>query len=139
MAAKPSVAPPVVQLANDEPTLAHLVQLGEIQCTAAEAACVLGVALETLDTFFSDYPTAKAAFEVARGRGLEALRKAQFKLAATNAAMAMFLGKNYLDQTDRREVEQSGAIDVSHALQRLRDKLAVIDAAAQAEEVHEGD
>ena len=139
MAAKPPIASSASQLTDDEPTLAHLAQLGEIQCTAVEAAHALGASPEALDALFVKHPHTRAAFEGARGRGLEALRRAQFKLAQTNATMAMFLGKIYLDQTDRKETEQSGAIDVSGALQRLREKLAVIDAAAQAEEDDAGD
>lgn len=139
MAAKPPNASSDGRLTDDEPTVAHLVQLGEIQCTAAEAARALGAAPEALDELFVKHPRTKAAFETARGRGLETLRRAQFKLAQTNATMAMFLGKIYLDQADRKETEQSGAIDVSHALERLREKLAVIDAAAQAEEDDERD
>ena len=38
--------------------------------------------------------------------------------------MAMFLGRNYLDQSDRPEAEQSGAKDVPSAVQRLKVMLA---------------
>jgi hypothetical protein len=125
MAAKTRSRPPAASLKADEPTLTRLEELGQIQCTTAEAACILGVSSSTLTRLFANHPKTRAAFDSGRGRGLEALRRAQFKLAETNATMAMFLGKNYLDQTDRREMDQSGANDVSQALQRLRDKLAV--------------
>lgn len=36
-------------------------------------------------------------------RGKISLRRAQFQLAEKNAAMAIFLGKNYLGQSDRQE------------------------------------
>lgn len=39
-----------------------------------------------------------------RNLGKISLRRAQFELAKKNATMSIFLGKNYLGQTDRQEV-----------------------------------
>jgi hypothetical protein len=39
-------------------------------------------------------------YAVKRGTGLISLRRSQFQLAQKNAAMAIFLGKNYLGQKD---------------------------------------
>lgn len=138
MPAQTPSEPVAAPMVADERTLARLARLGEILCTPAETAFIMGVALETLDQFLDTEPSAKAAFDEGRGLGLEALRAAQLKLAATNATMAMFLGKNHLDQTNRREVEQSDPADVSDALQRLRAKLAAVAAAARAEGDREG-
>ena len=39
------------------------------------------------------------------------LRQIQFKLATTNAAMSIFLGKNYLAQTDRQSIDLTGNLE----------------------------
>jgi methylphosphotriester-DNA--protein-cysteine methyltransferase len=39
------------------------------------------------------------------------LRRNQFKLSEKSAAMAIFLGKNYLGQTDKTEIEDTTAYD----------------------------
>lgn len=119
-------------LIDDEETLKTLARLGELQCTPAEAALVFEVSETRMNRFLAKRRPHKV-FEAARGRGLEALRRAQFKLAETNATMAIFLGKTYLGQAERRELEQSGAIDVSQASQRVRDKLIALAAEPMAQ------
>lgn len=47
------------------------------------------------------------------------LRRNQFNLSRTNAAMAIFLGKNYLGQRDEQRIQHSGSIT-----NPLRDKLS---------------
>lgn len=54
---------------------------------------------ERYDMSFSE------AFAQKRTKGLVSLRRLQFQLAKSNPAMAIFLGKNYLDQKDRKEIE----------------------------------
>ena len=56
--------------------------------------------------------------------GLEAQK--QFKMADTNPTMAIWLGKQYLGQSDKREVEHSGEMKVNHA-QELYDKYFLDD------------
>ena len=114
-------------------------QLGELQCAPGEVALILGIEETAFARFMARRRSARAAYAAGRGRGLEALRRAQFKLARTNAAMAIFLGKNYLRQADRRELEQSGAIDLSHASQRVRDKLAALASEPSAQGDREGE
>lgn len=80
-----------------------LKQLGAMQSTQAEAAAVLGVCEKTIQTFFNDHPQARDAFKIGRELGKMSLRRKQNKLAEKNAAMAIFLGKNYLEQTDKIE------------------------------------
>jgi hypothetical protein len=113
-------------LRADAETLQQLTELGALQCTRSEAALIMDVAEQALISFFARSPAARTAYEAGRGHGLKALRMTQFKLAETNASMAIFLGKNYLDQADRRELERSGAIDVSQEKQRVRDKIAAL-------------
>jgi len=47
-------------------------------------------------------------FAQKRGAGLLSLRRAQFQLAQKNAAMAIFLGKNLLGQTDKETITLNG-------------------------------
>ena len=76
-----------------------------IFCTGEEVAGFLNISYDTLQrrckedkqTAFADYSKLK------RGTGKASLRKKQWLLADTNPAMAIFLGKNYLEQSDRHE------------------------------------
>ena len=90
-----------------------------LQCTLLEFCDALEVTDKTLDAWckrtygkhFSE------VFREKRGRGKISLRRMQWRLAEKNAAMAIWLGKQYLDQKD--VVEQNinsdgvkGIIDV---------------------------
>lgn len=132
---KPKAKPKKPALACDEPTLARLEELGEAQCVHAEVAGALGVTVKTLNRFLERKGDAREAFEKGRARGLERLRRAQLKLAETNATMAIFLGRTYLGQAEQKETEPVGAaLDIAEAGQRLRDKLAALAAARAAGE-----
>ena len=80
--------------------------LCEIQCTEKEIATVFHVSADTIERAcqrekgmtFADY------FAQKREDGRVSLRRKQWKLADRNAAMAIFLGKNYLGQADRQEL-----------------------------------
>lgn len=92
-------------LVVDEKTISTLVNCGKIHCTDEEAAAVLGVAHSTLQLFFEDVPEAKHLLHDARLGGKQSLRRLQWKMAkAGNAAMAIFLGKQYLGQTDKSDM-----------------------------------
>lgn len=55
-------------------------------------------------------------FELKRGRGKIALRRAQFELAKKNAAMAIFLGKNYLGQIDQVEQKTDATVESNQVI-----------------------
>ncbi len=73
-----------------------------LQCTQAEICSFFDVTDKTLTGWckrtyklsFSD------VYEQKREYGKISLRRAQWRLAEKNAAMAIFLGKNYLGQSD---------------------------------------
>ncbi len=88
-------------LVPDEQTLHKLRVLAEIQTTQGEAASVLGVSRKTLNRFLKRDAAAGAAWEAGRAAGLVTLRKNQFRIAETNATMAIWLGKQYLGQRDQ--------------------------------------
>lgn len=76
--------------------------LCELQCTKQEICGFFHITDKTLEKWcrrtykagFSD------VFREKRGRGKIALRRAQFRLAQSNANMAIWLGKNWLGQKD---------------------------------------
>lgn len=83
-------------------------RMAEIMCTNEEIADVLGVGVDliTNDNNNSTFQGAKRAGQV---MGKMSLRRKQFALAEKNANMAIFLGKNYLDQKDKQEIENKMA------------------------------
>lgn len=101
MSGKPKLNP-------DEKTLATIRGLGRIQCTTREAAAVLGVSHPTFLSFKERWQEVQDAFEDGAHEGKASLRRTQFKMAETNAAMAIFLGKNLLGQTDKTEQSLTG-------------------------------
>ena len=122
---EPACAP----LRDDQETMDRLAALGAAQCNLAEVALSFGVTRSRVNNFFKRLRRARVIYEKAGVDALARLRAAQFKLAETNATMAIFLGKQYLGQADRRELESSAqsaedafAVDAQH----VRDKLAAI-------------
>lgn len=77
--------------------------LARIQCTLKEAGAVLGVCENTLRYFLSAHEKANAAWEHGKETGKASLRRSQFKMAEHNPTMAIWLGKQCLDQTDKSE------------------------------------
>ena len=82
-----------------------------IMCTESEICDVFDICEDTLNAWckrtygltFSD------TYKKLSAKGKASLRRKQFKIAETNAAMAIFLGKNYLGQTDRTETNDNAA------------------------------
>lgn len=82
-------------------------QLAAIHCTQEEIAGVFGVNRETIKNRLKE-PEYREAYENGLARGKASLRRTQFDLAKKNAGMAIFLGKQYLDQRDVTTNEHSG-------------------------------
>ena len=72
-------------------------RLAKIQCTAHEIAAVVGVAYSTL-VEQSEFST---LYKKASESGKASLRRTQFRHAEKSAAMAIYLGKVYLGQSDQ--------------------------------------
>lgn len=79
-------------------------KLSNIQCTQQEIASFLGCSVDTLqrDEKFC------GLYKKGQETGKMSLRRMQFKLAEKSAAMAIFLGKQYLGQTDVLEYKDVG-------------------------------
>lgn len=81
-----------------------------LQCTLLEIADFFGVNKDTINAFCKreyDGKTFSEVFAQKRATGRISLRRSQFKLAEKNATMAIWLGKQYLDQKDRIEVDET--------------------------------
>ena len=97
----------------DEPTLKQLRGLGQIQATVREGAAFFGVSLVTFEKFL-DEPGVREAFNDGKGLGRISLRRTQFRLAEKNAAMAIWLGKQHLEQRDRHELTGKDGGPIQH-------------------------
>lgn len=81
-------------------------RMAEIMCTNEEIADVLGVGVDLI-TNDNNNAVFQAAKREGQVKGKMSLRREQFTIAEKNANMAIFLGKNYLDQKDKQEVEST--------------------------------
>ena len=75
------------------------------QCTQEEICSWFDVTDKTLTSWCKETygESFSEVYNKKREKGKISLRRAQFQLATKSAAMAIFLGKNYLGQTDRIE------------------------------------
>lgn len=97
--------------------------LCRINCTHAEVASVLNISKAQLyerakKHYGEDFPTIYKRYSEA---GKASLRRAQFKLAQKNAAMAIWLGKQYLGQRDEHREAETEAHKFVIALKQLID------------------
>jgi AraC-like DNA-binding protein len=96
-----------------------------IMCTLEEIAGVFNCSEDTIErwckeTYNETFAETSKRFQ---GTGKSSLRRMQFKLAERSAAMAIFLGKQYLGQKDTIETEDKEALEKLDAiLYGLRDK-----------------
>lgn len=89
-------------------------KLCALQCTKDEICGWFEITDKTLENWcrrtykqgFSD------VFKQKRGAGKISLRRAQFQLAQKNANMAIWLGKQYLDQKDQQEITMETAVTI---------------------------
>ena len=94
-------------------------RLCALQCTYEEVCGFFDITDKTLNSWckrtygksFSD------VFREKRGVGKISLRRTQFRLAEKNAAMAIFLGKQYLGQSDKVTVD---SIDKNNLLEAIK-------------------
>lgn len=83
----------------------HFENLCGIQCSQEEICQFFEVTDKTLNSWCKrEYGKGfSEVFKAKRGIGKISLRRTQWKLAEKSPAMAIFLGKNYLGQTDKIE------------------------------------
>ncbi len=90
----------------------HFENLCGLQCTKEDICDFFGVTDKTIDAWCKR--TYKDSFSVVfkqkRGKGKCSLRRYQFALAQKNANMAIWLGKQYLGQSDTPEQQQDSEV-----------------------------
>lgn len=96
-----------------------LSKLAERQWTTKELAAFFGVSIETMDRRFADH------INQARARGTAKLRDLQWDIAVNkkDTKMVIWLGKQYLGQKERHEVDnhivESTTPDAAGSLKKL--------------------
>lgn len=88
-----------------------------LQCTEAEVCECLNITDKTLNKWCRETygETFSDVFKKKCTKGKISLRRKQFKLAEKSAAMAIWLGKQYLGQRDVQEVKQDVTSSVTVA------------------------
>lgn len=82
-----------------------------LQCTLEEICGWFGITDKTLDSWCKRtyHASFSEVFKQKRGNGKISLRRSQWRLAEKSAAMAIWLGKQYLGQRD--QIETTIAVD----------------------------
>lgn len=95
---------------NKEIDRENFEKLCGLQCTEEEICSFFDVTDKTLTNWCrrTYKKSFSEIFKKKRGTGKIALRRSQFRLAETNATMAIWLGKQYLGQSDNpaQEIEK---------------------------------
>lgn len=93
----------------DEKTIAVLKALAAVGATQLEAAMHLKVSETTFEGFLGKNKEAREAWDAGPPTFKLSLRRAQMKLALSgHATMLIWLGKQYLGQRDKSDVELAG-------------------------------
>ena len=97
-----------------------------LQCTKEEICAWFDITDKSLDAWCKR--TYRQSFSVIfaqkRGKGKISLRRSQFRLAEKNANMAIWLGKQYLDQKDKVEDTMSVSMDILQHIKEI-DEIAM--------------
>ena len=96
-----------------------------LQCTLLEICDFFDVEDDTLNSWCKKTygTTFSEVFKLKRGKGKISLRRMQWKLAENNAAMAIFLGKQYLGQKDKVEYTDDGMKSINENINNIANLL----------------
>ena len=92
-------------------------KLCELQCTLIEIACFFECSEDTIERWCKRTYKEKFAdvFAIKRGKGKIALRRMQWQSAKRgNVAMQIFLGKQYLGQSDNNNLSIDQPININY-------------------------
>lgn len=94
-----------------------------LQCTLTEIASFFGCSEDTIERWCKRELKMNfaEAFKKYSASGKISLRRWQFKMAEHNVSMAIFLGKNWLGQTDKVEQTITEVEDLSTLADMLKD------------------
>jgi len=102
---------------------AKVKEMAQDQCTDAEIGRCIGYTVQGFIKRKKDDPELVEALEDGRAIGATSLRRLQWQLAQEgNATMLVWLGKNYLGQTDKLEQKNDGALNVTVTHSRMANK-----------------
>lgn len=113
---------------------AQFEKLCGLQCTLTEIAGFFDCSEDTIESWAKrTYKvTFSEAFKTYSAPGKISLRRYQFKMAEHNAAMAIWLGKQWLNQTDHVLVEDHTALErLDEILKGTRENAAKIQRQAE--------
>lgn len=103
--------------------LAQVEALAQIGCTMPEMAKVLGCSVTYIERMQDENPAFALALERGEGSLKSSLRRSQLKHAFEgNASLLIWLGKQYLGQVDKREIDTKSEVNV--VVQKAREELA---------------
>lgn len=83
-------------------------KLASIMATQEEIAHVLDISVRTLQRDEEFCRVYKKGLD----KGKMSVRRNQFRMAETNPTMAIWLGKNYLGQSDKQEITHEGKFEI---------------------------
>lgn len=96
--------------------------MGAIGCTNIEMAALLRTSVEYVQEMIAENPEFCQALEEGRANMRKSLRRAQLDMALNGSVpMLIWLGKQYLSQTDKQSIENKTEITVT--VQRAIDEL----------------
>lgn len=106
----------------DAKILKTVLGLGKIQATSKECAAVLGISEPTWINFKRNNPEVAEAYTKGVGHGQVSLRRRQYRAAMRgNTTMMIWLGKQYLDQKDKKDIARTEAVSAQDARKKLMD------------------
>lgn len=99
------------------------------QCTEEEICDLFGCCEDTLNSWCKETykdengkpMTFSEVFKQKRNRGKASLRRSQFQLSKKNATMAIFLGKQYLNQRDQVAIEHNAKNNLLEAIMSTKE------------------
>ena len=96
--------------------------LAKIQCTQEEIAEITGVSTRTLqrDKEFC------RVYKIGLDNAKLSLRRNQFKMSVRNPTMAIWLGKQYLGQTDKQDIRMDNRVELTDISNEKLDKIEKI-------------
>jgi hypothetical protein len=93
---------------------AKVEQMAQDQCTDAEIGRCIGFTVQGFIKRKKSDDKLVEALEIGRAHGATSLRRLQWQLAQEgNATMLVWLGKNYLSQTDKLEQKNDGDVNIT--------------------------
>ncbi len=101
-------------------------EMASLGLTHAEMCKVIGCSTSHFTALLDHKPALAIAIEQGEGSLRQSLRKAQIQTAIEdrNPSMLIWLGKQYLGQVDKREIESKGEINIM--VQRAQEELKSI-------------